>query len=207
MGVAVAACQEAWRVAEESEESRLIARARGGDRAAQELLVRRYQEPLYRLACNLLRHPEDARDATQEALVAMLRSLRTFRGEARFRTWLYRLTTNVCLMQRRRHQARTRLLSATPVEACDSPAADPESAVLARDMQAAVRECVRRMPPDFRAVVVLREVEGLSYEEIAEILRLPFGTVQSRLSRGRRWLREALLADERISPRYARGEN
>jgi RNA polymerase sigma-70 factor (ECF subfamily) len=201
-------------VAEQSEESRLIERAGRDDHAAQELLVRRCQEQVYRLAHNLLGDREDALDATQEALVAMLRSLHTFRGDARFQTWLYRLTTNVCLMQRRRRRARTRLLSDTPVESFDrvSPQPDPEATVMTREVQAAVRACLRRMPPEFRAAVVLREIEGLSYEEIAEILRAPLGTVQSRLSRGRRWLRQALLADERIpraggaARRDARGE-
>ena len=209
MGVAVAICQEAGRVAAESEESRLIARCRASDRAAQEVLVRRYQEQVYRLAYGLLGHAEDARDATQEALVAMLRSLHSFRGDARFQTWLYRLTTNVCLMQRRRHQSRTRLLTDTPLDSYDrlSPEPDPESTIMTREVQAAVRQCLRRIPSEFRAVVVLRELEGLSYEEIAEILHIPLGTVQSRLSRGRRLLRDAILNDERIPSPYARGQN
>jgi len=205
MGVAVAICQEAGRVAAESEESRLIARSVAGDRAAQETLVRRYQDQVYRLAYGLLGDADDARDATQEALIAMLRSLRTFRGQSRFLTWLYRLTTNVCLMQRRRHRARTRLLTDMPVESYDTPepSPDPESIALSREVQVAVRECVRRLPAEFRAVVVMRELESLSYEEIAEILHVPLGTVQSRLSRGRRLLRQALLADERVSSLYA----
>jgi RNA polymerase sigma-70 factor (ECF subfamily) len=204
MGVAVAVYQEAGRVVAESEESRLIARSVAGDRAAQEALVRQYQDQVYRLAYGLLGNAEDARDATQEALIAMLRSLRTFRGHSRFLTWLYRLTTNVCLMQRRRHRARTRLLTDTPLEFYDAPepGPDPESIAMSREVQVAVRECLRRLPAEFRAVVVMRELESLSYEEIAEILQVPLGTVQSRLSRGRRLLREALLADERVSSLY-----
>jgi len=193
----------------ESEDARLIARCRAGDRAAQEALVRRHQDQVYRLACRLVGDPEEASDVAQEALIAMLRSLGAFRGEARFETWLFRVTTNICLMQRRRRQARTRLITDLAVTCCEHPPAgnaDPESAAASRELQGAVRECLRRLPAEFRAVVVLRELEGLSYEEIAQVLKLPLGTVQSRLSRGRRLLREALLADERVALRYGRGE-
>lgn len=209
MGVAVAICEEAGRrVAAESEETRLVARSRAGDREAQETLVRRYQDKVYRLAYGLLGHREDALDATQDALVAMLRALPSFRGEARFETWLYRVTTNVCLMRRRSHRARTRLVIDTPAEVSElaDGQPDPEHAAMRSETQAAIRECVSRLPAEFRAVVVLRELEGLSYEDIAEALRVPLGTVQSRLSRGRRLLREALMADGRVAPLYAKGE-
>jgi len=201
MGVAVAVWEEAGtRVTAESEEARLVARCQDGDREAQELLVRKYQEKVYHLAYGLLGHPEEALDACQEVLVAMLRSLARFRGESRFQTWLYRITINTCIMRRRSARARTRLISDVPVDSA-RPAwqqVDPESMVLNREAQAAVREHLRRLPPEFRAVVVLRELEGLSYEEIAETLGVPLGTVRSRLSRGRLLLREALLRDERI---------
>jgi len=204
MCLAVAEWKETGsRAMAESEEARLIGRCRAGDRGAQETLVRRYQDQVYRLACGLLGDPEQAREAAQEALVAMLRSLGTFRGEARLQTWLFRVTTNICLMQQRRQRTRTRLITDHPIESYQDLAAgpDPESTMMSREVQAAVRQCVRRLPSEFRAVVVLREIEGLSYEEIAEVLKVPLGTVQSRLSRGRRLLREALLADERICAR------
>jgi len=208
MSVAVAICREAGREkVAESEETCLLARCRSGDREAQEALVQRYQEKTYRLAFNLLGNHEEALDACQEALIAMLRSLHTFRGEARFQTWLCRLTTNVCLMQRRRLQVRTRIFAglAAETEQRLGRRPDPESSALSLEVQSAVRQHLRALPNEFRAVVVLREMEGLSYEEIAEVLQIPLGTVQSRLSRGRSLLREAMLADERIpAPRGRR---
>lgn len=209
MGVAVALYEEVGALsAADSEEARLLRRCRAGDRHAQEALVRLCQDRVYRLAYSLLGHREEALDAAQEALVAMLRSLRSFRGEARFQTWLYRLVTNVCLMRRRSHQARTRLLVDAPASGLEFPdeRPDPEAVALRGEAQTAVRECLLRLPADFRAVVVLRELEGLSYEEIAETLAIPLGTVQSRLSRGRELLRRALLADTRVPLPRSKGE-
>jgi len=209
MGAAVAICEEVGaRLAAETEEARLVARCRGGDREAQEALVRRCQERVHRLAYSLLEHPEEALDAAQEALIAMLRSLPSFRGEARFETWLYRVTANVCLMRRRRLRARTRLLTDLPADTLAPRAAevDPETAALRGETCAAVREGLRRLPAGFRAVVVLRELEGLSYEAIAEVLRIPLGTVQSRLSRGRQMLRDILMTDQRVAWPSVRGE-
>jgi len=180
------------------EEARLLALSRRGDNDAREALVRRHQAAVYRLAYSLLGHPEDALDATQEALVAMLSSLHSFRGQARFETWLRGLTTNVCLTRRRRARARISYDQLCGEDEQPSPGPTPESVALVREVQMAVREHVRRLPAEFRAVVVLREMEGLSYSEIGEVLRLPLGTVQSRLSRGRQMLREAMAADERI---------
>jgi RNA polymerase sigma-70 factor (ECF subfamily) len=138
----------------------------------------------------------------------MLRSLARFRGESRFQTWLYRITVNICTMRRRSVRARTRLITEMSADSAQRAwqQIDPESVALSREAQAAVREHLRRLPPEFRAVVVLRELEGLSYDEIAETLSIPLGTVRSRLSRGRLLLREALLSDERIpSPQMGGG--
>jgi RNA polymerase sigma-70 factor (ECF subfamily) len=200
-GVAVATWEKAGRrLVGESEEAHLIARCRAGDRQAQETLVHRCQKMVYRVACSMLSDPEEALDASQDVLVAMLRSLPRFRGESRFQTWLYRITVNVCIMRRRSLRARTRLVTSFPSEPPQRPwhEDDPGSAVVSREAQAAVREHLRRLPPEYRAVLVLRELEGLSYGEIAEALGIPLGTVQSRIGRGRRRLRDLLLADERI---------
>jgi len=190
-----AACQEAVNgvTRQWDDEACLVARCQSGDRAAQEILVRQCQDRVYRLACSLLNHPEEALDATQEALVAMLRSLGSFRGQSAFRTWLYRLTTNVCLSYRRRLRVRTRLVTSLPDEDYPAPEEGPHELTLQRELQATVRELLAGLPPGYREVVVLREVEGLAYEEIAQALQLPLGTVQSRLSRGRQMLKRALL--------------
>jgi RNA polymerase sigma-70 factor, ECF subfamily len=201
MGIAAVICQgrEGWVMAD-SEESRLIARCRRGDRDAQEALVRRYQEKVYRIAYNFLGRHEEALDACQEALVAMLRGLASYRGEAQFSTWLYHLTTRVCLMQRRKHVARHRLLvEDPPTDDVVDTQPGPLATTLSHEVQGVVREHLRRLPEEFRATIILRELEGLSYEEIAAALRVPVGTVQSRLNRGRKLLREAFAADNRIT--------
>ena len=181
-----------------AEDAHLLARCRRGDRQAQEVLVREHQQMVFRIAHHVLGNQEDALDAAQEALVTMLRALPSYRGQALFTTWLYRLTTNVCLMQRRRRQVRTRLLTdqAAADGVADGP--NPEDAALSQEVQAAVRQHLARLPAALRAVVVLREIEGLAYQEVAQVVGIPLGTVQSRLSRARELLREALLADERI---------
>lgn len=208
-GVAAAAWQQAGgRVAAESEETRLIARCLAGDREAQEALLRRYQQMVYRIAYNMLGNPEDALDACQDSLVAMLRSLPRFRGESSLSTWVYRVAVNTCIMKHRSLRTRTRVVVDIPLDEAQSAiqAPQPEAVAASREAQAAVREHIASLPPEFRAVVVLREMEGLSYEEIADALQVPLGTVQSRLSRGRRLLRERFLADQRIcTPRSGGG--
>ncbi len=206
MGVASAIWSQARGVSGgQADEADLLARCLRGDNDAREALVRRYQRTVYRLAYSLLGHPEEAVDATQDALIAMLQSLRSFRGEASFETWLKRLTTNVCLTHRRRARVRGPWNQLEEEGKQIAPGPDPESVALTHEVQAAVREQVRRLPSDYRVVVVLRDIHGLSYSEIAEILRIPAGTVKSRLCRGRQMLRLAIEDDERI-PTPTQGE-
>lgn len=187
-----------------SDEAGLIARARARDREAQEELVRQYQDQVFRLACGLLGDREEALDATQDALVSMLRSLPGFRGESSLRTWLYRLTTNVCLNRRRQARVRERFSAPLPEDYPHDPGG-PEAAMLDRAAAQAVRRHLAALPGPFRSVVVLRELEGLAYEEIAATLGVPLGTVQSRINRGRRMLRDALAA-EGLAPARAGGK-
>jgi RNA polymerase sigma-70 factor, ECF subfamily len=198
MSVAIAVCKGMKGTMGGGEDSRLVARCRQGDRDAQEALVRRYQDKVYRLAYNLLGDAEEALDACQEALIAMLHSLPGFRGEAQFSTWLYRLTTNICLMQRRRAASRARLPLDPDFRSASLP--DPIAAAQTGELQGIVRQHLRNLPAEYRGVLVLRELEELSYEEIASVLHIPVGTVQSRLSRGRELLRKSLLKDKRICP-------
>jgi len=198
MSVAIAVCKSMRGAMGEGEDSRLLARCRQGDRDAQEALVRRYQDKVYRLAYNLLGHQEEALDASQEALIAMLHSLPSFRGESQFPTWLYRLTANICLMQRRRLRRSPQIMGDQELQVSTLP--DPAISAQRHELQEVVRQHLRNLPAEFRGAMVLRELEGLAYEEIAAVLHIPVGTVQSRLSRGRELLRQALLKDKRIRP-------
>ena len=175
-------------------DSVLAARASRGDRRALEVLLDRNADRIHAVCRRVVGHPEDALDATQEALIAIARGIDRFDGRAAFSTWCYRVATNAALDELRRRRRR-------PVPAApDGPqpvATGPgvEDRVGARlDVDAALRG----LPDDFRVAVVLRDLCDLDYAEIAEVLDLPPGTVRSRISRGR-----ALLV-ERLDPGAAR---
>lgn len=163
----------------------LAADAAGGDRRALELLLERHLDRIHTLCRRVTADPDDALDATQEALIAVARGVASYDGRARFTTWLYRVATNAALDEVRRRSRR-------PVPT-DNPSEGSahrfDDAVDARlDLDAALA----RVPPDFRAAVVLRDLCDLDYEEVAAVLGVPIGTVRSRIARGRAALAAAL---------------
>jgi RNA polymerase sigma-70 factor (ECF subfamily) len=174
----------------------LAAAARAGDRAALEELLRRNFDRVYLICRRITCHPEDAEDATQEALIDVHRKLAGFDGRSSFSTWLYRVATNAALDEVRRRRRR-------PVPL------DPDAALARRTGQRSaeeilsdrldIDEALGSLQPDFRALVVLRDLYGLEYSTIAEILDLPEGTVRSRLFRGRQGVRQ-LLGHRRPGP-------
>jgi len=158
----------------------LVRAARAGDEKAFEELVRRHQLPAYRVSLRMLGSRQDAEDAAQEALVQAWRALASFRGQSSFSTWLYRIVTNRCL---------TVLRARRPQETLDEeqrdPAAEPPERVEALDRFRELKTGIRELTPDQRAVLVLREFEGLSYVEIGEVLELSEPAVKGRLHRAR----------------------
>ncbi len=150
--------------------------------AFQELLSR-YRRPAITLAYQMLGNLEDAEDVAQEAFVRVFQAIPRFRGQASFSTWLYRIVTNLCLESRRRRKATVALDAIREPRAGDSPSRQVTEALLTRQVLAA-------MAPELRAILLLRDQEGLSYSEIAEALRLPLGTVRSRLSKARTAFRQ-----------------
>ena len=166
----------------------LLAAVRGGDRRALDSLLRRHQPRLWALCRRMTGSDADADDATQEALVSIVRALPRFDGRSRFGTWAYRIAVNASLDELRRRRRRPE--PGLPGDA-DLPAGlgpepvattpGPDGAALTVDVNTALR----RLPPEFRAPVVLRDLCGLDYAEIAEVLGVPPGTVRSRISRGR----------------------
>ena len=184
------------------EELALICRARTGDQDAFGVLVRLHQRQVYSLALRMLRDPEEASEATQEVFLAAWQGLRNFRAEARFSTWLYRIAYRHCLKvaESRRRDAATRAELADEA----SRAQRPESVMTtarADDAEARVREAVRAeialLPPKYRAALILRHIQELSYEEIADVMRAPIGTVKTHLFRARALLKERLSDLER----------
>jgi RNA polymerase sigma-70 factor (ECF subfamily) len=166
----------------------LAARASHGDRAALETLLDRHADRVHALCRRVLANPDDALDATQEALIAIARGITRFDGRSAFTTWLYRVATNAALDERRR---RARRPDPVDITTSDGPAAGPalDHAVAERiDVDVALRS----VPDDFRVAVVLRDLCDLDYTEIAVVLGVPPGTVRSRIARGRALLAAAL---------------
>ncbi|HEV3474978.1 MAG TPA: RNA polymerase sigma factor [Actinomycetota bacterium] len=161
-----------------SDDQVLVERFRRGDRAAFSTLVERHQTRVYNLAYRMLGRPEDAADATQEAFLACHEKLSGFRGDAAFTTWLHRVALNVCydaLRKRSRERPDEEEIEPPPVaDASEATATGVD-----------VHRALQRVPEEFRAVVLLHDAYGLPYEEIAEIIGVPVGTVKSRLHRGR----------------------
>ena len=155
-------------------------------------IVREHSTRVYRLAFRLTGNPHDAEDLTQEVFVRVFRSLANYQPGT-FEGWLHRITTNLFLDQaRRRQRIRFDALSDERAERLTSSAPSPDAAYADRMFDDDVERALATLPPDFRAAVVLCDVEGLSYEEIAEILGAKLGTVRSRIHRGRTMLRAAL---------------
>jgi RNA polymerase sigma-70 factor (ECF subfamily) len=173
-----------------------VAAARAGDRAALDRLLRRHYDRLYAVCRRMTGDPTDAADACQEAMMAIVRGLPRFDGRSAFATWAYRVTTNACLDELRRRRRRPEPgLPEGPGEPA-SPVDDAEGAVTRLDLDAALQS----LPGDYRAAVVLRDVSGLSYEEIAVALDIPPGTVRSRIARGRAALIPLLAAGRNPVP-------
>ena len=157
-----------------------------------ESIVEQHSDRVFRLALRLTGNRHDAEDLTQEVFVRVFRSLHTYQPGT-FEGWLHRITTNLFLDQaRRRQRIRFDALSDERAARLSSPAPDPDTAYADRTFDDDVEQALSTLPPDFRAAVVLCDVEGLSYEEIAEILDAKLGTVRSRIHRGRAMLRKAL---------------
>jgi RNA polymerase sigma-70 factor (ECF subfamily) len=170
----------------------LVRRYLSGDRGAFAVLVERHERRVYNLALRMTGREEDARDAAQDAFLTALRKLSSFRGEAAFTTWMHRVTVNACYDLLRKRQ-RQPLLDRRGDDDLPRPEPPPapdhaDVAVLSID----VRRALLEVPEDFRAVMILHDVQDLPQEEVATILGIPVGTVKSRLHRGRVALAKAL---------------
>ncbi len=168
-----------------ADDRELVAAAQGGDRAALESLLRRHHDRVFALCRRITGSDADAADATQEALIAIVRGLPRFDGRARFSTWIYRIATNACLDELRRQRRR----STAALASTDGSEHDVLDDVPLLDDRVGDRldidAALASLPPEFRAAVVLRDVCALDYAEIAQVLGIPPGTVRSRIARGR----------------------
>ena len=190
------------------EDSALLEGLRRGDGAAYEALIQRYEKPVYNLVSRLVDDPADAADAVQEVFLRVFRKVAWFRGESSLKTWIYRIAINEARNQRRwfgRHRQREVGLDAEESAGkhgmwLEDQQPSPFDIALDHETRALIEDALNEVSPTFRAALVLREIEGLSYEEIAEILEVSLGTVKSRILRGRQALRKSLGARLEASP-------
>ncbi len=174
-------------------DQQLVERAQRGDKHAFELLVAKYQRRLGRLISRFVRNSSEAEDVTQEAFIKAYRALPAFRGESAFYTWLYRIGINTAknhlLAQGRRAPTSTPFDSEEAEDFEDAAllheVATPENELMSKQVVAVVNESLQQLPEDLRTALTLREIEGLSYEEIAAVMNCPIGTVRSRIFRAR----------------------
>ena len=178
-------------------EKELLLRLQDGDEAAFETLVRLYEKKVYTLCRRMCGNDEDAQEAAQDAFLSLWRSAKSFRGDASLSTWIYRLATNACIDLLRRNKRGGERVSLddeeTTFELVDA-APLPEQALERKETQRLINEGLAALPEEYRAILLLREAEGLSYAEIADAMHLELGTVKSRISRGRVLLRNYLTA-------------
>lgn len=180
-----------------SDEKQLIRECLAGRTEAFGELVIRYQDRLLNALAGILGSPEDARDVAQDAFVHAFQRLKTFRGQSAFYSWLFRIALNAAASQRRRTRRKTASIDAARDQAGGDPpdrhpASAPSHALEASERRAAVQNALARLPAEFRIPLVLKEIDGLKYHEIAAIIGCPVGTVRSRIHRARSELRERL---------------
>ena len=188
------------------DEQALIERAQSGELAAFDQLVLRHQEAVFAVALRMLGNWDEAQDVAQDAFVRAYRAIRTFRREAKLSTWLISITMNLCRNRRRWWARRKRVITASLDEPADlegeslgqqvvDPSAGPEDLAQQHEQQQQIGNALKRLDQTHRSVIVLRDMQGYSYEEIAQMLGCHVGTVKSRISRARHALR-ALLSEQ-----------
>ncbi|MFM2397410.1 MAG: hypothetical protein RLZZ144_660 [Pseudomonadota bacterium] len=174
-------------------DQQLVERVQRGDKHAFELLVAKYQRRLGRLISRFVRNSGDAEDVTQEAFIKAYRALPAFRGDSAFYTWLYRIGINTAknhLITQGRRVPTSTALDAEEAENFDDASllhevSTPENELMSKQVAGVVNASLQQLPDDLRTALTLREIEGLSYEEIAEVMNCPIGTVRSRIFRAR----------------------
>lgn len=187
------------------QESAVVQAILSGDVNAYELLVKEYEKSVYNLALRMVGNSEDAADMSQEAFIKAYNSLTSFRGDSKFSVWLYRIVSNVCLdfiRSRKRKQTVSLSMQDDDGDDVEMDIADetqsPERLMDKQLTREAVRRGLASLPPGQRQILLLREIQGLSYDEIAEVLGIEAGTVKSRIFRARKKLSAFLIEDGNI---------
>ena len=190
-----------------TEDHVLVAGLCAGQEGAYETLIFRFEQPVYSIVNRLLDDPADAADVVQEVFLKVFRNIGSFRGDSSLKTWIYRIAVNEARNQRRwfgRHRAKEMVMESSSSDSRGAqdwladPGRSPYQVTLDHEVESLLETALKRVNPHFRAAVVLREIEGLSYDEIAAVLEISLGTVKSRILRGRDALRRELV--EMLAP-------
>ena len=178
----------------EHDEAKLISRCQQGDQEALKEIYDLYHSTVYRVAYGLLRHREEALDIVQEVFIKLFRAIRNFKRESRLSTYLYRMTVNTAIDHLRKTGKfhASSLDEEAGVQPVEEPERRPDEIFLYKELEGKANEALNQLPADQRTAIILREVEGLSYQEIAETMKSSMGTVMSRLHYGRKKLQELL---------------
>ena len=187
-------------MADREVDQQLVERAQRGDKHAFDLLVSKYQRKLGRLISRFVRDPTEAEDVTQDAFIKAYRALPGFRGDSAFYTWLYRIGINTAknyLLANKRRVPSTTIFDAEDAESFEDASLwrevnTPENELMSKQVVDVVQASLQQLPEDLRSALTLREIEGLSYEEIASVMNCPIGTVRSRIFRAREAVAENL---------------
>jgi len=188
-------------------EHTLVRNAASGDAASFENLILPYEKPIYNFCFRMFNNREDAQDVAQEIFLKIFRNLKKFnsRGEGSFKKWLYKVANNACIDELRKRGSRISAESLDEaVESEDgemsrqyeSKESPPDEVVISRERQSEIKKAIAGLPADYKNIIILRDIQGLSYEEIAEITGAKLGTVKSKLSRARTALRDKLIKNE-----------
>ncbi|HHY83882.1 MAG TPA: sigma-70 family RNA polymerase sigma factor, partial [Clostridiales bacterium] len=187
-------------------EKKLLAKAKKGDIEAFEKLVENYQKKAFNIAYRMMGDYDDANDMTQEAFIRVYKSIKNFKEQSSFSTWIYRIITNVCLDELRKRKNASvvsidedvKLDDSDVKRQIESDGPTPEETAERNELKRLVGDAIKDLSDEHRAVIVLRDLRGFSYEEIAGILKCPEGTVKSRISRARQALKDILKAKREL---------
>ena len=182
-------------------ERELIRKAKQGDMLAFEELILKHEKIVYNLALRMMNHSEDAQDISQEVFLKAYRSLQNFDERSAFSTWLYRITHNTCIDEMRKRKGKQSYSLEEELESADgsmqrqvADAGDtPEESLMRKEQKSEILQALDTLSEEHKAAIILRDVKGMAYEEIAEILELSLGTVKSRISRARNQLKTEIL--------------
>lgn len=173
------------------DENQLIIRCKNDDMLAFEELIKIYEKKIYNMCYYMLKSKEDAMDASQEVCIKIYKSINRFKGDSKFSTWLYRIAFNTCMdfIKKRKDE-----LSYDDVISADSNIDSKiEGIIESRELKSDIRRCILSLSNDFKTVIILRDINGLPYQEIADLLNIEVGTVKSRINRARESLKNELL--------------